>query len=551
MHGFTTSKALGGALLAGLTALVAGADSGAAPEKKATATKPAPRPAAGTLPANSKLDALALAKHIDKAIEARARAEKVTLSPRASDAEFLRRVYLDVTGHVPSAEKASAFLASTDPNKRRALIDELLASKDYGKRQADLWQTLMLPRNSDNVRIRQFNVHLVRWLETNFNENRPWDKMVHEVLTTSGAVDKKGPVVYYLANGPSVDKITDSVTKLFLGVQLQCAQCHNHPFTSWKQDEYWAMAAFFTKVRPNGNPRMAAKKGTTVGIGEGPAVIRNKRILPESGKILPPKFLQGARPATKAGEPYRPLLANWLTTADNPFFSKAMVNRTWAQFFGRGIVSPIDDMHEGNPASHPELLADLSQQFAACGFDVKYLIRAICNSEAYQRTSKPAGNNGTAGPELFARMGVKVLTPEQLYDSLTGVLGAPRQGKNPGMKGMARFGPVTPRQVFVNFFQIEEGADPLEYQAGIPQVLRLMNGPAFNNAASLAKLLEGSKGWKESTERLYLATLSRRPTEAELDRIGAHLRKNATEPRKALADVLWALINCSEFALNH
>jgi hypothetical protein len=540
MHGFTTSKALGGALLAVLTALLATADSGAAAGKAGPAQ-----------PANGKLDALALARHIDKAIEARASAEKVTLSPRASDAEFLRRVYLDVTGHVPSAEKASAFLASTSPNKRSELIEELLASKDYGKRQADVWQTLMLPRNSDNVRIRRYNVHLVRWLETSFNENKPWDKMVREVLTTSGAVDKNGPVVYYLANGPSVDKITDSVTKLFLGVQLQCAQCHNHPFTSWKQDEYWAMAAFFTKVRPNGNPRAAAKQGTAITIGEGAGVIRNKRFLPESGKILPPKFLQGARPATKAGQPYRPILADWLTTGDNPFFSKAMVNRTWAQYFGRGFVNPIDDMHEGNTPSHPELLADLSKQFAASGFDVKHLIRAICNSDAYQRTSKPAGNNGDAAPELFARVSVKVLTPEQLYDSLTQVLGAPRQAGRPMAKGMARFGPVTPRQVFVNFFQVGEGADPLEYQAGIPQVLRLMNGPAFNNAASLNKLLEGSKGWKESSERLYLATLSRRPTEAELNRIGAHVRKNADAPRKAMADVLWALVNCSEFALNH
>src|SRR5207248_300089 len=149
---------------------------------------------------------------------------------------------------------------------------------------------------------------------------------------------------------------------------------------------------------------------------EGPAVVRNRRILPESAKVVPPKFLGGEKAKLSPREPWRPALADWLTTAENPFFSRAMVNRTWGQFFGRGFVNPVDDMHDANPASHPELLAELAKQFAASGFDVKYLIRAICNSETYQRTSRPAGNNAGAAPELFARGPLKVLTPEQLFD---------------------------------------------------------------------------------------------------------------------------------------
>jgi hypothetical protein len=399
----------------------------------------------------------------------------------------------------------------------------------------------------------------VNYLEESFNENKPWDKMATEIITVTGPVDKKGPAVYHLANGPTVDRITDSVTKLFMGIQLQCAQCHNHPFTDYKQTQYWETAAFFLKTRPTGNPKKVAKNGGSISITETaiPAFARKGkggffRRLPESGKVLPPRFFQGDQPKLSSSEPYRPVFAKWLASARNPFFSKAMVNRTWGQLFGRGFVSPVDDMHDGNAPAHPELVADLAQQFAAHDFDLKYLIRAICNSEAYQRTSKPFGNNGDAPPELFARMTVKPLTPGQLYDSLVEVMGAPPAGaKGFARKKIARFGPITPRQVFVNFFSVDEGADPLEYQAGIPQVLRLMNAPAFNRPGAVATVLRDTKDWKEATEKLYLKVLSRRPTEAELARVGAHLKTNATDQRQGLADVLWALINCSEFAMNH
>src|SRR5262249_47487689 len=179
---------------------------------------------------------------------------------------------------------------------------------------------------------------MIKWLEDSFNDNKSWDKVAKEVLTAEGPADK-GPTSYYLAN-LSVDKMTDNVTKVFLGVQLQCAQCHNHPFTDWKRDEYWGMAAFFTKVRTNGNPRQAARNGTTPGISEGPTVIRNRRTLPESAKILAPKFLGAEAPKVKSSDPYRPVLADWLTSPKNPYFSRAMVNRTWSQFFGRGFVAP-------------------------------------------------------------------------------------------------------------------------------------------------------------------------------------------------------------------
>jgi hypothetical protein len=511
-------------------------------------SRPKSTPVTSTLPAGTKLDSHALARHIDQMIDPRLRAENVSPSPRCDDAEFLRRVYLDLTGHIPSAEKAAAFLDSRDANKRAALIDELLASGDYGKHQADIWQSMLLLRTSDN-RFVPFD-KMTTWLEKNFNENMPWDRMVREILTASGDMDKDGAVVYFLANA-TPDKLTDNVTRLFLGVQLQCAQCHNHPFTDWKRDEYWGMAAFFTKVRLEGNPRQAAMRQATLKVSEGG---RGRPLrLPDSAKRLPPKFLQGEQPLI-TGDAYRPVLAQWMTSPQNSYFSRAMVNRTWAQLLGRGIVNPVDDMHDGNIPSHPELLADLAGQFTANGSDVKYLLRALCNSQAYQRTSKPTPANREAGPELFARMAVKVMMPEQLYDSLVQVLGAPGQvnpPRRPNAMAAARFRNISPRTQFVAFFKGDDNADPTEYQAGIPQVLRMMNSPQLNNASMLNPLLKAGKSPPQIIENLYLATLARRPSPRELQRSLAVVHKYREEPRQAYADVLWALLNSSEFTLNH
>jgi hypothetical protein len=552
MPGVTRIRLLSGLLLAAAITAVAGDPPAVLGQKKADYHSDSTKKAAlvrPTLPPGQKLTATQLAAHIDKLIAARLKADKTDASPRCSDEEFLRRAYLDLTGKIPTAEKAAEFLDDKDSNKRARLIDELLDGKEFGRHQADIWQRLLLPRDSDNRRLMQYYPHLVTWLEEKFNANFPWDQMVKDILTATGAVEKNGPVIYWLANN-SADKVTDNASRMFLGIQLQCAQCHNHPFTDWKQDEYWGMAAFFLNVRPSGNPKAAAKNGESVSITENANAKRGKRMmLPESAKILPPKFLQGGQPKLASGAPRRPALAGWMTSDKNPFFAKAMVNRVWGQLFGRGIVNPVDDMFAANAPSHPELLADLEQQFAVSKFDVKHLFRAICNSETYQRSSKPAGNNGDAAPELFARMAIKPLSPEQMYDALTHLMGSERraQVKNRAqMKG----GIGGPREAFVSFFSAEDGADPTEYQTGIPQVLRLMNSPQFNNAGALAPLVRSGKPPEEVVEKLFLTVLARRPTAEEKDRVNGYLAKSKGDRREALAGVLWALMNSSEFALN-
>lgn len=500
-------------------------------------------------PAVAKLDPAALAQVIDKAIHEKLKAEKIPPSDRCDDAEFVRRTHLDLTGKIPTATVTREFLASTDPKKREKLLDTLLASSDYGRHMADIWQAQMLPKNSDNRRLT--NDSFVKYLEKKFNENTPWDEFVTELLTATGTQTEQAAVTYFLANN-TVDKMTDSVAKLFLGLQLQCAQCHHHPFTEWKQTQYWETAAFFMRVQV-GNVNKAAKDGTSPGITEKAMVKRGKNGLPEAAKILDPKFLDGQKPTTKGGEALRPILAKWVCSSENRFFSKALVNRVWSQLFARGIVNPIDDLRDENDPSHPALFDALATQFSANKFDVKYLLKAICLSETYQRTSKPNASNRDVDPTLFSRMNVKVLSPEQLYDSFEIVYGPARgAATRPAPAAGVRPGAQNGRTAFVNFFNLDENWDPMDFQAGIPQVLRLMNSAQMNNPARAADLTKTAKTPTEAIEILYLTVLSRKPTEAEVKRALTYAtREKGGDNKAALADLLWVLINSSEFAINH
>jgi len=499
------------------------------------------------VPPAAKMDSAALAKVIDQHINARLKEEGLKPSSNSDDGEFLRRVYLDLIGVIPPSEKVVAFLDSTDPNKRAKLIDELLEHPRFGTYLGEMWAGMLLPRESNNRRLDHRPMQA--WLADSFKNNKPLDKMVYDLLTAVGTQQANGAATYFILN-PTADKITDNVTQMFLGVRLQCAQCHNHPFVEIKQNDYWGMAAFFTKTRVSLNPKAAAKQGAQISVFEGAAPPKGKRNnLPQGAKIVPAKFLQGEQPKLDPKEPYRPVLAKWITSPSNPFFAKAMVNRAWYQLFGRGIVNPVDDMHEGNFPSHPELLVQLTEQFKANDFDLKYLYRAICNSQAYQRTSRPVGDN-KGDKEFYSHAAVRSLSPEQLYDSLTAVVGNPGKDMPKGPKNNFRKGPASPRDAFLSFFRIDEGANPLEYQSGIPQALRLMNSPQLAGAAALNRILSESKEPAQILEKLYIATLSRRPTTQERQRLVDYVGRQA-DLRTGFSDVLWALLNSSEFGLNH
>jgi hypothetical protein len=489
-----------------------------------------------------------LAQVVDSQITQRLRSANVEPSLPATDAEFLRRAYLDVAGVIPTAEQAASFLDDRSQDKRAKLIDQLLANPGYGRRMADVWTTLMYPIDSDNRFVSRAPLH--EWLEEKFNADLHWDAMAFDLLTATGDPAKNGATVYAMSNR-GVDKMTDSLGKLFLGVQIQCAQCHNHPFTHWKQTEYWGLAQFFYKVNVS-NPR-AAKDGGTVTVSEDGRINRKINPVPESAKEAPPKLLGGDVLKVDYSKPLRPVLANWVCSPANPFFAKAFVNRLWAQYMGRGLVNPVDDLSVENEPTHPELLALLAKEFADSGFDVKHMIRGICNSQAYQRSSKPTGDNKD-DRTLYSHQAVKVLSGEQMFDSLTTVLG-PIGGKDAGRrKAGGKGGPVGPRDQFARFFEGADNAPPTAYAAGMPQALRLMNSPQMaqarltNVAVRSGEVTRGSAPEK-AIEKLYLTALSRRPTADETAKMTEFVKKHP-DPRAAYGDVLWVLLQTSEFALN-
>jgi hypothetical protein len=519
----------------------------AKPEKPDPNAPPAAKPLVSKLETPTTKDAVALAKLIDSEVNRKLTEAKIAPSDRCSDEEFLRRAYLDITGVIPSAARAKEFLDDKSADKRAKLLDELLADEHFGRRMADIWTAKLFPKDSGNRFV--LKEPFYKWFEEQFNKNPGWDKLITSLVTATGTVADNPAVTYFLANR-SVDKLTDTTAQHFLGIQLQCAQCHNHPFTTWKQTEYWGMASFYGKVKTD-NPKNANKGGdnTTIGVTEGNGRTKQKDFFPESAKSVPAKFLGGDEPKLGANDPYRPALAQWMVAPENPFFTRAMVNRTWAHLFGRGFVNPVDDMLVENQASHPELMDALAVHMGKAGaFDLKYLIKAICLSDTYQRTSKPLPGN-KEDKKLFSHMAVKVLAPEQLYDSLgqvTGNLRPDGKGPRPGALG-AKGGRVGNREGFVNFFLA--GADntsPIDYEAGIPQALRLMNSPIANNAASVRALVGNSKP-AEAIEKIYLAALSRRPTADETKDLTAYVDRVGAST--AYGDILWAVLNSSEFTL--
>ncbi|MDW8241834.1 MAG: DUF1549 and DUF1553 domain-containing protein [Thermogemmata sp.] len=509
------------------------------------------QPLPTVVPAPTVKDPAALARLIDAEVDRRLAQAQIRPSPRSDDAEFLRRVYLDLTGVIPTADKARAFLESTDPNKREKLIDELLADPNHGRRMADIWTAKLFPFDSANRFVPKEPFHA--WLAEQFNKNTPWNQLVTELITATGTADENPAVIYFLANR-TIDRLTDTTTQHFLGVQLQCAQCHNHPFSSWKQIEYWGFAAFYSKVRADNpkNPKQVPD-APAPGVRELPSRSKQKDFFPEATKIVAPTFLGGPEAKVHPTEPYRPVLARWMTAPDNPFFARAMVNRLWAHLFARGLVMPVDDMLEENVPTHPELLDALARHMATVGgFDQKYLLKAICLSQAYQRTSRPLPEN-KQDETLYSHMRVKVMTPEQLYDSLAQVVGRAAASGAAGKaakKAAGRLGGQNARAQFVNFFLAgAEQPSITSYEAGIPQALRLMNASLTNNPA-LVRSLVGSMATPPAVaiERLYLATLSRRPTATELNDLTAYVRMNG-DPATAYSDILWALLNSSEFTM--
>jgi hypothetical protein len=524
------------------------------------AQTPAPPDQAGavtpTREASHRKDTQDLAARIDQLVAAQWTANEVRPAPRADDAEFIRRAYLDLAGKIPSVTDLREFLDDPAPDKRQRLIERLLASPAYVKHFTNVWRTWMLPEANANIAIRAQQVGFEAWLHVWLKSEKGYDQMVRELLTTTFNTpippqagrpitpSQATTLAFYQANENKAENLAASTSRLFLGVKLECAQCHNHPFAKWSREQFWGYAAFFV-----GQP------GRPVRAGDRPPS-RGQLTIPGTDKVVKARFLDDKEPGWEENKSGGVLLADWMTAADNPYFARAAVNRMWAYFFGTGLVEPFDEMGDANEPSHPELLDELARQFTAHNFDLKFLIRAIVNSQAYQLTSART-HESQDDPRLFARMAIKGLSPEQLYESVAQATGY--QDPTPPNQVPIRVLNNSPSAELLNKFA-NSSDKRTEVQTSILQALSLMNGRLITDATSLersetlAAIADAPfMDTAQRIETLYLTTLSRKPRPEEAARLVAYVNSGgpSNDAKKALADVFWALLNTSEFILNH
>ncbi|WP_437185773.1 DUF1549 domain-containing protein [Planctomicrobium sp. SH668] len=474
---------------------------------------------------------------------------KIRLNPSGicSDDEFLRRVSIDLIGLLPTYEEFNAFMADTDPNKREKKIDELLGRKEFTEMWVAKWSEWLMMRSTLEVSDKSIVLYS-QWLVEQISNNVPLDEMVRSILATSGGTFSEPATNFYQLERDQL-KVAENVAQIFMGMRIQCAQCHNHPFDKWTQNDYYDFAAFFTQV----GRKVGEDRRETIVFNSGGGEVAH----PVTGKNAIPKFLGGAVPDV-AGKDRRQVLADWLASPENPFFARNFSNRVWHHFFGVGIVEPFDDVRISNPASNPELLDALAKNFTDYNYDFRKLVRDICLSKTYQRSTLRNESNKT--DELnFAHQTVRRIKAESMLDIITQVtntkddfarlpLGARAvqiaDGKN-STYFLQTFGRAT-RETACS---CEVRMEPT-----LSQALHLMNGDTVEGKMKggnvLKTLLDQNLTPEETIERLYVTCLTRRPTAEELGNL-VPLVNEESRRQQGYEDIYWALLNSREFLFNH
>jgi hypothetical protein len=510
-------------------------------------------------PATDKKKSAGRGAFIDRLLESSWKKAGVNPAKPATDEEYLRRAYLDLLGRIPSVQEARAFLQTKETDKREKLVDFLLEHADYPKNFATQWTILLIGRGNQGRMVDRGA--LGSWLRKQFAANRPWNDLVFDLVTASGSNKLNGAVNYILAHLEfDAVPLTSRTTRLFLGQQIQCTQCHDHPSNEWKQGDFWGINAFFkglkteekTAVNATG---LEAYDHTELRDEPSDAFVRFDRRNGLVG-IAFPKFLNGQKISQGTDVIRRTELGKLIVDPKNEDLSRAFVNRLWAHFMGRGFVNPVDDLGPHNAPSHPELLDKLSHEFQASGYDVKQLIRWIMASRPYQASSvKVKGAEKEEG--LFNAMQLRPMAPEQLFDSLLTATNAHRAG-NGTQSDQKRDAWL--RQ-FLFAFGNDEGEETTNFQGTIPQALMMMNGELLRDALSgkpgsfLAGCIEQAQNQARSPEttmvnQIYLAALSRYPTRKEAQQAGRYLA-SYPDSLQVLQDLFWALLNSNEFILIH
>ncbi|HEX8202286.1 MAG TPA: DUF1549 and DUF1553 domain-containing protein, partial [Isosphaeraceae bacterium] len=483
---------------------------------------------------------------------------RVPPSPPAGDAAFLRRVSLDLTGQQPNPDQVRRFLKDTDPAKRVQLVDGLLASGDFVSfwkiKLGDLLQ-ISRARFGNGAGPYEY------WLEARLSENAPWDAMVRELLTSLGSPNdlKEGGPVNYALDGPDAKVAAEQTAQRFLGLRFRCAQCHDHPFDVWTQDDYFGLAAFFAKVR-----RPVAGPDGMMGRARVEVDPKGRIEHPRTKRPAEPRLPGGASVALAENADPRQALAAWMTRPDNPFFARATANWVWAQFFGKGIADPADDLSRSNPPVHPELLDALARHFVEHTYDLRDLIRTVVTSEAYGLSSAPVEGN-EHDHRLFSHQTARPLTAHQMVDALAQATDVPDrfvlgQGARDLVvrKAIEISDPGTPSPILDTFGRCPRTngcAAVVTPALSLRQALLVIGGDVVERKVThlngyLTNLLALAPEPPEVVENLYYRTLCRPPTDEELALWTAELRR-APSLAEAAEDLFWALLNSREFAFNH
>ncbi len=594
--------------------------------------KPAVRPAAKAAPpvlgSQGKMNSSrTIAREVDRLILEHLSNESASPVPRTSDEDFLRRVSLDLAGTVPTAKEVTLFALDPDPEKRTKAIDRLLESETYSETWASYWRDVIFSR-ATNQRARIVQDLSEEWLKAHFQKNTHWSQVATELITATGSTDKDGQIGLVFAHEGDPNEIAAEVSRIFLGIQIQCANCHNHPYDKWTREQFHTLAAYFPRIQVRRDPAAGQRSFDVVSAdflernegrrqldpeqifqfmdrnrdgllekdeARGPLAQRFDQLLAvadknKDGKLTQQELKDAPRPDPNqpgrgAAEHYMPdlndpqskgtlmepvffvdnsklrqgaddqerrlALASHITSKTNPWFAKAFVNRIWAEMLGQGFYMPLDDMGPLREAQYGEVLNVLARGFTAQDYDVKWLFRTIATTEAYQRQLR--GTNSSSGDTpIFAAASATRLRSDQIYNELTSVLGLTNlgvQGRPDGPMGRI---PVRGKQAFSQLFGFDPSTPQEDILGTVPQALFMMNSPLIQRvmqgtgSTRLARILKDYSDNTDAITELYLVVLAREPSQREID-LNLELIKEVGSRTEAFEDILWSLVNSSEF----
>jgi hypothetical protein len=482
----------------------------------------------------------------------------------APDELFIRRVYLDITGTLPTPAQFKAFLEDKNPDKRDKLIDALVETPEYSYYFANRWaDVLRVKRGNNNQTGRIYATFAFHdWIRQSIAQDMPYDAFVREIVGASGDESKNPPTMWF-RDLQKPEQFVDDACQLFLGVRMACAQCHHHPYEKWGQDDYWGMAAFFSGIGrktialPGTNPQNNQQNRLVI-YNKGASPVTNTR----TGKPATMMPLDGEPVSLTSGEDPRHRLVDWMVDAKNPFFAKAVANRYWAHFMGKGIVDPVDDMRVTNPPSNPELLDALAKELADSKFSLKHLVKVICKSRTYQLGSMPNEFN-KSDKKAFARYYPHRMSAEVLYDAVSQLTGSPANFTGlPTDRHAPNRAIMLPDEAFPSYFldvfgrpqRISACECERVSEANLAQVLHMLNsqeiqGKLARPGARAEQLAKDPRPDAQKVEELFLWALSRRPTEGQLQMAMNHLQEHAKDRKQAYENIIWALANTKEFIL--